>query len=123
MDPYAAFYTRPSPPESILEHIERVRSILRPAYDRFGNRVYYSLLDELTHGIYLVESLPHIRPWGDIRELLLDNYDIQMSRLARTPYVEIRAENLPLWIGFEEMAHFLLNREAMLCPFSYIRYC
>lgn len=122
MDPYAAFYTPPSPPESILEHIERVRSILRPAYDRFGNRIYYNLQDELAHGIYLVESLPSIRPWDDIRELLLDNYDIQMARVARIPNMELRFEQLPFWIGFNQTIQFLIQREAMLCPFDYIRY-
>jgi len=121
-DPYAAFYRRPTPSESILEHIERVRAILRPAFDVFGNRATYNLFDNLSHGIYLLESLPNIQPWINIKGILLDNFDIHMARLARTYPAALRMEDLPLWIEFDTMIFFLVHREGMLCPVDYIRY-
>ena len=121
-DPYAAFYHQPTPSESILEHIERVRAILRPAFDIFGNRASYNVLDNLSHGIYLLESLPNIQPWIDIKGLLLDNYDIHMSRIAWICPAELQMKDLPLWIEFDTLIFVLVHREGMLCPVNYIRY-
>ena len=121
-DPYATCLSMTSPPRSIIEQIESVRSLLRPAYDINGDRVTFSLQENLTHGVYLVESLRPVHPWKMIREAMLDDYNTHMDRLSGTPAEEVREEHLPLWMHFDNVVLYLAHTESRICPFHYIRY-
>ena len=120
LDPY--YLAPPSPPETILEHIEGWRSQLRPAFDIHGNRSTFSTLENLTHGLYLVESLPLARPWASTREALLYDFDSHMEWLSQFPTHDVPIGFLPLWMQFDSVAHFLINEESRICPFPHIRY-
>ena len=121
-DPYETCRASTSPPRSIIEQIESVRSLLRPAYDVDGNRVTFSLRDNLTHGILLVESLRPVHPWRSIKEVMLKDYDAHMDRLSRTPIEEVRGEHLPIWMHFDNVVLYLVYEESRICPCPHIRY-
>ena len=99
-----------------------MRSLLRPAYDIDGNRVTFSLQDNLTHGVYLVESLRLVHPLEMIQGALLNDYDTHMDGLSGTRVEEIREEHLPLWMHFDNVVLYLAYTESRIYPFTHIRY-
>ena len=121
-DPYASCHSMTSPRRSIIEQIESVRSILYPAYNINGNRNTFSLLDHLIHGVHLVESLRPEHPWGNIRGDMLRDYDAHMDELSRIPVEEVREEQLPLWMHFDNVVLYLVYVESRTCPLAHIRY-